>query len=354
MIQENEFVIAKNLIGYGCPCFIIAELAQAYDGSLGLAHSYVDAVASTGADAIKFQTHIADAESTQEEQFRVKFSYQDQTRYEYWRRMEFTEAQWSELATHCFEVGLVFLSSPFSVEAVQMLDDLGMPAWKIGSGEVNNPILMAEIVKTGKPVLLSSGMSDWQEIEKSVEQILASNCSLALLQCTSKYPTPLSDVGINVIDEMRQRFHVPVGLSDHSGTIFPGMAAMARGCDLLEVHTVFSKEMFGPDVCASVTLEQLKELVTARDAFYEMFKNAVDKDEVARELVQMKKLFNKSVALKRSVLKGSVLTREVLTVKKPGTGIPAERLFDCLGKRLVCDVSRDRLLCVNDLEDFDE
>ncbi len=346
--------IAGRRIGHGMPCFIIAELAQAHDGSLGIAHSYIDAVASTGVDAIKFQTHIADAESTPSEPFRVKFSYQDATRYDYWRRMEFTESQWCGLAEHCVDVGLIFLSSPFSVEAVQLLDKLGMPAWKVGSGEVNNPVMLAAMTKTQKPILLSSGMSDWRELELSVRRITKSGSDLALFQCTSKYPTSLSEVGLNVIDELRKRFRVPVGLSDHSGTVFPGLAAMARGADILEVHTVFAKGMFGPDTAASVSIEELKELVSARNAFHEMFQHPIDKNVMAKELEQIRQLFNKSVSVKKFMPKGAILTAEVLTVKKPGTGIPAERLSDCIGKRLTCDAKVDRILNLEDLENFDE
>jgi len=351
-LSNSKIEIAGKPIGPDMPCFIIAEVAQAHDGSLGFAHSYIDAVAATGVDAIKFQTHIADAESTPGEPFRVNFSYQDATRYDYWRRMEFTESQWTGLAEHCFDVGLIFLSSPFSMEAVQLLERLEMPAWKVGSGEVNNPYILEAMSKNQNPILLSSGMSDWQEIARSVNRINELGCDLALFQCTSKYPTPLSEVGLNVIDDLRRRFQVPVGLSDHSGTVFPGLAAMSRGADILEVHTVFSRNMFGPDTGSSVTIDQLKELVSARDAFYEMQQHPVDKDAMAEELTHMRQLFNKSVALNKSMSQGEILAENVLTLKKPGTGIPAERLEDCIGKKLKNNVTADCVLNWDDLEDF--
>ena len=128
------FDIADRPVGTGHPCFIIGEVAQAHDGSLGMAHAYIDAIADAGADAVKFQTHIAAEESTPDEMWRVKFSYQDDSRFDYWRRMEFTEAQWRGLADHAGEKGLVFLSSPFSVAAVELLARIGVPAWKIASG----------------------------------------------------------------------------------------------------------------------------------------------------------------------------------------------------------------------------
>src|SRR6266542_7105252 len=145
-------------------CLIVGEVALTHDGSLGLAHAFIDAIASAGADAVKFQTHIAAAESTPAEPFRVKFSRQDASRYDYWKRMEFTEEQWCGLAQHAHERGVLFISSPFSIEAVDLLQRIGMPLWKIPSGETSNTMLLDRILDTGAPVLLSTGMSPVGEI----------------------------------------------------------------------------------------------------------------------------------------------------------------------------------------------
>src|SRR5690242_6804505 len=166
-------------------CMIIAEVAQAHDGSLGMAHAFIDAAARAGADAVKFQTHIAAAESSPQEPWRVKFSYQDASRYDYWKRMEFTEAQWVGLEQHAREKGLVFLSSPFSMQAVELLARVGVPAWKVGAGEVSNLPMLERLAATGKPVILSSGMSPWEEMDRAVEAVRR-NC--AVLQCTTSYP----------------------------------------------------------------------------------------------------------------------------------------------------------------------
>jgi N,N'-diacetyllegionaminate synthase len=144
---------------------IIAEIAQAHDGSLETCHAYIDALATTGVDAIKFQTHIAEAESSIHEPFRVKFSKQDATRMDYWRRMEFSEEQWHGLKTHCDAVGLEFISSPFSNAAVDMLERVEVKRYKIGSGEVTNFLMLQKIAQTGKPILLSSGMSSFEEFD---------------------------------------------------------------------------------------------------------------------------------------------------------------------------------------------
>src|SRR5918993_3637807 len=163
-------------------CLIIGEVGIAHDGSLGTAHAFIDAIAAAGADAVKFQTHIAAAESTPAEPFRVKFSRQDATRYEYWRRMEFSEAQWRGLAEHAREQGLLFLSSPFSVEAVELLSRVGMPMWKIASGEVSNRLLLEAVAATGQPVLLSSGMSSLAELDVAVDRVRHAGAPLGVMQ----------------------------------------------------------------------------------------------------------------------------------------------------------------------------
>ena len=137
-MSSEVIKIKGRKIGKGQPVFIIGEIAQAHDGSLGAAHAYIDAIANTGADAVKFQTHIAEAESSPRERWRVNFSYQDKTRFDYWKRMEFTLEQWKGLKKHAEEKGLIFLSSPFSSEAVEILERIGVSAWKVASGEVNN------------------------------------------------------------------------------------------------------------------------------------------------------------------------------------------------------------------------
>ena len=208
-------------------CLIIGEVGLAHDGSLGFAHAFVDEVARAGADAVKFQTHIAEAESTPAEPFRVAFSRKDATRYEYWKRLEFSEAEWRGLADHARDQGLLFLSSPFSREAVQMLTRVGMPMWKVGSGEVGNGPLLDAMAATGRPILLSSGMSDLAELDGSVERVRAAGVPLAVLQCTTAYPCPPERIGLNLLQVFRERYGCYVGLSDHSGTIYPSLAAAA-------------------------------------------------------------------------------------------------------------------------------
>ncbi len=346
----SGITIGNKNIGAGERTFIIAEVGQAHDGSLGAAYAYIDAIADSGADAVKFQTHIASAESTVDEPFRVKFSKQDETRYDYWKRMEFKPKEWHGLAEYAKQKGLVFLSSPFSVEAVQLLEEVRVAAWKIGSGEIASSDILDAIIQTKKPVLLSTGMSGYDEIARTVNHLRRAHIPIALFQCTSKYPVSVDDVGLNVIDELRNRFDCPVGLSDHSGSIYPAMAAMALGADVIELHVVFDKRMFGPDTPASITFDELKVIVEAAEAFHKMLANKIDKDTQAKTMQSMREIFNKSISVSRDLDAGTILAPDMLVLKKPGDGIPGSKLEALIGRKLVRDVSMKRLLKWEDVE----
>ena len=349
-MDKMSFSIGEKKVGTGAPIFIIGEIAQAHDGSLGTAHVFIDAIANAGADAVKFQTHIAQAESSSREQFRVKFSLQDQTRYDYWKRMEFTEEQWHGLAEHARERGLIFLSSPFSEEAVDLLTRVGVPAWKIASGEVSNPLLLEQILKTGLPVLLSTGMSGLDEIDEAVEKIKASGLPLLIFQCTSKYPSQPEDIGLNMLSVLRERYRVPVGISDHSGKIYPGLAAATLGVAMIEVHITLSREMFGPDVPASLTTGEFRQLVDGVRFIEQALAHPVDKNKMGQEMKSMRLLFGKSLVAKRDLKAGAQLIADDLTARKPGDGIPASKIAIILGKTLKKDIHQGKFLAEDDLE----
>jgi N,N'-diacetyllegionaminate synthase len=331
-------------------CVVIGEVAQAHDGSLGLAHAFIDAIAAAGADGVKFQTHIAAAESTPGEPWRIRFSPQDATRYDYWRRMEFTEDQWHGLKRHADERGLMFLSTPFSAEAVALLSRVGVAAWKVASGEVATPGMLEPMAETRRPFWVSTGMSSLSEIDAVTERVRRLGVPLTLLQCTSVYPCPPEQVGLNLIPLYRERYGCPVGLSDHSGTIYPGLAAATLGIAVLEVHVTLSREMFGPDVPGSVTTGELRQLVEGVRFIEMMMACPVDKDAAAGTLVAMRALFTKSVVLRRDLPAGAVLTESDLAAKKPGSGLPASRLPELVGRCLARGVAADVPLTEADLE----
>ncbi len=345
-----EFNIGNRSLGRGYPCLVIGEVAQSHDGSLGMAHAFIDAIARAGADAVKFQTHIASAESTPSEPWRVKFSYQDHTRYEYWKRMEFTEEQWAGLKMHAEERGLIFLSSAFSNQAAELLERLGMQAWKIASGETATYSLMEYYTSTGKPILLSTGMSPVSEIDSAVDFIREQDVPFSVLQCTSSYPCPPEKIGLNNLALFQERYQCPVGLSDHSGTIFPGLAGAALGMHILEVHVALSREMFGPDVPASLTPDELALQIKGIRYTETMLSNPVNKNDMAEQLQPLRELFTKSLFYSVDLVVGTVLKKEHIAVKKPGTGLRSDRLASLIGRKLKVKVDADTFVHESDLE----
>lgn len=330
-------------------CMIIAEIGLAHEGSLGMAQAYIEAAADAGAHAVKFQTHIAAFESTPQERFRVRMSGQDQTRYEYWQRTSFEEDEWRSLVELAHARGLLFISSPFSIEATDLLVRVGADALKIASGEVSNLPMVRHAAKSGLPVLISSGLSTIDEIDAAVEVSKDAGAAVGVFQCTSSYPCPPESIGLNLVAELGERYRCPSGLSDHSGTIYAGLAAAAGGCKLIEVHVCFSKQMYGPDVKASLTLPDLKSLVEGVAFIERANANPVDKNKVAQGFGEMRGLFTRSVVARTAIRAGSLLTAEMLALKKPGTGIPAGRMDEIVGRRILRDVDRDHLLSFDDV-----
>lgn len=314
--------------------FIIAEIAQAHEGSLGIAHSYIDALAKAGVNAVKFQTHIAEAESSSEEQFRVKFSYEDNTRFDYWKRMEFTPEQWAGLKQHCDDKGVEFISSPFSVAAVELLKKIGVKRYKIGSGELTNYLMLEAIAKTGQPIILSSGMSDWNELDDTIAFLQPFGNELSILQCTTAYPTQPEQWGLGVMAEMKERYNIPVGFSDHSADVYACLAATTLGADILEFHAVFDKEMFGPDAKASLTIAQTETLVKGVRQINAALHAPHHKHD-SSHFSELKTLFGKSLAVNKALPAGHIISISDLESKKPGNmGIPARNYQSVIGKKL--------------------
>ena len=320
--------------------FIIAEIAQAHDGRIELAHSYIEALSKTGVDAVKFQVHIAEAESSIHEPFRVKLASQDKTRFDYWKRMEFTLQQWKELKKHCDEAGVEFLASPFSNAAIDLLEEVGVQHYKIGSGEVNNFLLLEKIARTGKPVILSSGMSSFEELDKTVAFLKLRKIDFSILQCTTAYPTQPENYGLNVIGELKERYGVPVGYSDHSAKIETCIAAAALGAEILEFHAVFSRNSLGPDASSSLEMEEITQLVEAVRKLETALQHPVDKSDNSN-FTELKNIFEKSLAVNKDLKAGQVLRFEDLEAKKPkGFGMEASRFEEVNGKKLNRDLKQ--------------
>lgn len=329
--------------------YLIAEIAQAHDGSLGILHSYIDAVAQTGVHAIKFQMHIAEAESSIHEPFRVQFSKEDATRFDYWKRMEFTLAQWQEIKAHCDAVGLDFICSPFSNLAVDWLEIIGVKAYKVGSGEVNNFLLLEKIAQTGKPVIISSGMSNFEELDQTIAFLKSKKVDFSILQCTTAYPTKPEQYGFDVMQELKERYQVPIGFSDHSAKVSTGIAAVALGAEILEFHVVFHRSMFGPDAKASLTLEETKSLVEAVNDIHLAQNSPINKNS-NEDFKALKSIFEKSLAINKNLPAGHVLTFADLESKKPkGFGISAADFQQVIGRKLKVDKTQWDFLNEEDL-----
>jgi N,N'-diacetyllegionaminate synthase len=326
---------------------IIAEVGSVHDGSFGNAQKLIEVAAGCGVDAVKFQTHIAAAETLRDAPMPSYFK--GEPRYDYFQRTGFSVEQWQTLKTHCETHQVEFISSPFSIEAVELLEKVGVRRYKVGSGEVTNLPMLDAIGQTGKPVLLSSGMSTWAELDEAVNTVLRHHRQVTLLQCTSEYPCPYEEVGLNVMLDMHARYGLPAGLSDHTLTPYASLAAVTLGASVIERHFTFSRLMYGSDARHSLLPDELTDLVRGIRAIETMLASPVDKDGLVGKMAEMKHIFEKSVVSVINIPKGTLITPEMVSVKKPGTGIPARDLNRVIGRRAQRDIPADSLLREEDL-----
>jgi N,N'-diacetyllegionaminate synthase len=336
--------IAGHPLGAGGPAFVVAEIGNNHDGSVGQARAMIEAAAEAGADAVKFQTHIAEAEMLPSTPTPPHF---DEPRFEFTRRMELDFDQHVELKELAEERGLVFFSSPFSVKAVELLERVGVPAYKIASGEVTNPPLVEAVAATGRPVLLSTGMSGLDEIEGAVSILRAHESPFLIMQCTSTYPCPPEKVNLRAMRTLGERFDCPVGLSDHTADIYTAIAAVALGAACVEKHFTLSRRLYGPDHHASLEPPDLARLVEGvRQVEAAIGDEAKERDPA---LDPVRATFEKSVVTAAPVPEGATIERSMLTTKRPGDGIPALRLTEVVGRRAARNLESNRLIEENDL-----
>ena len=324
---------------------IIAEIGQSHNGSMHQAKKLIDLTAKSGADIIKFQTHYADSESTYDEKFREGFRFKHKTRFDYWKANEFTKREWLELKRYSNKKNLIFTSSPFSEKAFSVLKSIGVDLWKIGSGEFFSEDLINLILSTKHPIILSTGLSNWKEIKDKINLFKKKKKNFIILQCTTKYPLPLKDVGINVVYEMKKKFNCPVGLSDHSGTIYPSLLALAdNDTKLIEVHVSKMNNKTNPDKSSSLSFDELKLICDFRNNLEILKKNKVNKDKISKTLLGTRKLFTKSLALKIDLKKGQILKKEYLCFKKPGNGLGKASIKKIIGKKIKKNNSKNIFL----------
>lgn len=319
--------------------YIIAEIGNTHEGSVGLAKQFIKAASDCGVNAVKFQTHIFEAESLSSAPNPPYFK--DETRKEYFERTAFNLEQYKILKNFAEkECSVDFLSSPFSIEAVDLLLDAGVKTFKVPSGEVSNLPLIEYLAEKAEWVILSSGMSSWLELNTAIE-ILIDKCKLTVLQCTSEYPCLPENAGLNVMIEIRNRFNVSVGFSDHTIGIGVPIAAVVLGAAVIEKHFTLSKLMYGSDAKNSTEPKDFRDLVSEIRAVEKVLFNHIDKDVKVGELQQMKLIFEKSIVAKRDITNGTVIEFEDLAFKKPGAGIPASEFRSLIGKKINFNLLKD-------------
>ena len=336
--------VGARTIGPGSPVLVVAEIGNNHDGSVRQAETLIDAAAEVGADAVKFQTHIASAEMLPSTPTPPHFA---EPRYAFTERMELSRDDHVRLKQRAEERGLLFFSSPFSTAAVDLLEEIGVELFKVASGEVTNPPLLERIAAAGRPVLLSTGMSDLADIAGALA-ILRPRVPVALMQCTSMYPCPPERVNLRAIEELRNEFGLPVGLSDHTPGIVTSLAAVALGAVCIEKHFTVSKRLYGPDHHASLEPDELRALVDGvREVEAALGTGMKTRDA---SLDTTRAAFEKSVVTTTAVPIGAVLDASMLTTKRPGTGIPAAQLATTIGKRARRGLAPDELLQPSDVE----
>jgi len=331
----------------GMDTCIIAEIGSVHDGSLGNATRLIDAAAECGVNAVKFQTHIAPAETLPDAPMPPFF--QGEPRYAYFERTGFTRKQWQALKAHCEENNVEFLSSPFSIEAVELLEELGISQYKIPSGEVTNLPLLGVVAKSGKPVLLSSGMSSWAELDIAVEILTQHHNDVTILQCTTEYPCEYQHVGLNVMLEMKERYKLPVGLSDHTATIYASLAAVTLGASVIEKHFAFSRKMYGSDAKHSLEPAGFADLVNGIRTIELMMNNPVDKSDNNR-FKEMKDIFEKSLVALVDITLGETINPEMIGAKKPGTGMATAKLSQVVGHVAARSIKAHSLITEEDIQ----
>ena len=316
---------------------IIAEVGSVHDGSFGNALKLIELAKCAGADTVKFQTHIAKNETILDAPMPKYFS--GEPRYQYFDRTSFSKEQWTQIYEKCLSEKIGFLSSPFSTEAADFLDEIGIKSFKIPSGEVTNYPMLQTIAQKRKKVYLSSGMSSYRELDGAL-RILGDKCEVVLMQCSSIYPCPPEQVGLNILSEFKNRYGVSVGYSDHSEGMAACIAAVALGACAIEKHITFSKKMYGSDAALAMEPADFSKLVDEIRFIQTAMSSPVNKEN-SYNYEEMKLIFEKSIVASMDLEIGAKITNEMLAFKKPGDGISAMEVDNLLGKTLKNKKSTD-------------
>lgn len=340
-----NFEIDGKTIGDGNPVYIIAEAGVNHKGKIELALEMVECAKEAKVDAIKFQTFKTEnlvLKGAPQAEYQKKF-FKSRDQFNMLKSLELNEEDFKKIKKRCDELEITFLSTPFDEESVETLEGLKVKAYKIGSGDFNNILLLKKIAKTKKPVIFSTGMSDIYEIKRVLKIIDEMGIDKkALLHCVSSYPTRYEDINLNVIASFKKEFPIPVGLSDHTLGIHIPIAATVLGVNIIEKHFTLDKRMKGPDHKASLNFKELKEMVQRiREVELSLgdgFKRVQQVEEKVKEVAR------KSLVAKVPIRRGETISEEMITAKRPATGINPLEIGNLLGKKAKIDIEKDTIL----------
>ena len=339
--------IGDRLVGEGQPPYIVAEACINHQGDIAIARKMTYIAHAMGVDAIKFQMHVLDDEMLRQAPQSDNFA---EPLYDTLDKTNLSVDKHRELQTLCTELGIDYLCTPFSKASADIVDGLGVPAIKVGSGELTNIPLQKHIAAKGRPMIVSTGMTELHEVEETVAAIKAAGVPLILTHCVSAYPCPYERVNLGVIPKYRDLFGVPVGLSDHSVGIYTSLGAIALGACLIEKHFTLDRSWPGPDHRSSIEPFELGELVKGARAVFEAggSERAIFPEE--REIVAWAR---ESVVSQTAIAKGTQISADMVTVKRPSPGdgaIAAKRLDEVIGKRATADIAKDRQVLWSEID----
>lgn len=338
--------IQHRKIGEGHPCFIIAEAGVNHNGDLKLAKKLVDAAAAAGADAVKFQSFKAESLVTRtapRAEYQKKTTGSKDSQQDMLRRLELDAEAHREIATYCQKKKIIFLSTPFDEENVELLAALGVPAIKIPSGEITNLPFLKYVACKKRPIILSTGMSSLEEVEAAVNTIREHGDSpLALLHCTSAYPARPQDANLRAIQTMKDAFALPVGYSDHTRGVVVSFAAVALGACIIEKHFTLSRDLEGPDHKASFEPAELKATIQGIRAVEQSLGDGIKR--MAKCERDIARLVRRSIVARRTIRAGEILKPGMLTCKRPATGISPVHWDSVIGRKAKRAIPADSVL----------
>lgn len=352
MLRKHTIRIDSRNIGSGEPVFIIAEAGVNHNGDLRRAEEMIDTAAEAGADAVKFQTFRADevvSSAAPKAQYQVENTGEEGSQLEMLKRLELSPDAHRKLIERCHARGIMFLSTPFDFPSADLLETLSVPAYKVPSGEITNWPFLEHIASKGKPVILSTGMSNLNEVEQAVKVLRAAGCSeLLILHATSSYPATAASANLRAMQTMSDSFDTPVGLSDHTTGIEVALAATALGACVLEKHFTLDRSLAGPDHKASLEPAELRSLVRGIRAVESALGDGRKQPTPSEE--DVRRVARRSIVARSTIPSGTPIAPDLLAYKRPGTGIPPSRLGDVIGRRTTRTIPADTLIQFEDLE----